>query len=136
MEEKPFVTAIQVVMLPRHTNQYGTIFGGIILSHIDQAALVEAMNHGAHRWVTASFEKVDFKKPIHIGDIVSFSTRTIKTGTKSITVEVRVEAMRGDTHEKIEVTTATVTMVSVGPDGKSIPFMTPPTAHYKSSREA
>lgn len=133
--ETNFNVAIQVVMLPRHTNQYGTVFGGIILSYIDQAALVEAMNHGVHRWVTACFEKVDFKKPIHIGDIVSFSTRTIKTGTKSVTLEVKVEATRGDTHEKVEVTTAIVTMVSIGPDGKSIPFVTPATAHYKSSRE-
>ena len=128
-----FETAIQVVMLPRATNQYGTVFGGIILSYIDQAALVEAMKHGIHRWVTACFEKVDFKKPIHVGDIVKFSTRTSKTGTKSVTVEVKVEAMRSDTHETVEVTTASVTMVSVGPDGKSIAFSTPATAHYRAS---
>lgn len=130
-----FNVAIQVVMLPAETNQYGTIFGGIILSYIDQSALVEAMKHGIHRWVTASFEKVDFKKPIHVGDIVAFSTRTIRTGTKSVTIEVKVEATRCDTHDKVEVTTATVTMVSVGPDGKPIPFSSPPTAHYRANRE-
>lgn len=125
--------AIQVVMLPNQSNQFGTVFGGIILSYIDQAALVEAMKHGIHRWVTACFEKVDFKKPIHVGDIVRFSTRTAKTGTKSVTVEVKVEATRSDTHETVEVTTASVTMVSVGPDGKSIAFSTPATAHYRAS---
>lgn len=123
--------AIQLVMQPRHTNQYQTIFGGIILSYIDQAAFVEASKHGIHRWVTASMDKVDFKKPIKVGDTVRFSTKTIRKGTSSVTIEVNVEAHRGDTHETVEVTHATVTMVSVGPDGKPIPFTSPPTAHYR-----
>lgn len=123
--------AIQVVMLPHQTNQFGTIFGGIILSYIDQAAFVEASKHGVHRWVTASVDKVDFRKPIYVGDIVRFSTRTVKTGTKSVTIEVSVEAQRADTQELLEVTHATVTMVSVGPDGRPIPFSSPPTAHYR-----
>jgi acyl-CoA thioesterase YciA len=133
MDLNSFKSAIRVVMLPRDTNQYGSIFGGVILSYIDQAAFVEAMQHGIHRWVTASFEKVDFKKPIYVGDLVSFSTRTLKTGTKSVTIEVKVESTRSENHETVEVTTATVTMVSIGPDGKSIPFSTPATAHYRSS---
>lgn len=126
-----FDIAIQVVMLPKDTNQFGTVFGGIILSYIDQAAFIEATKHGLHRWVTASVEKVDFKKPIHIGDITCFSTRTLKTGTKSVLVEVSVEVIRENTKEKEVVTDAFVTMVSVGPDGKSIPFKSPPTAHYR-----
>jgi len=53
-------TALSVIMMPRDSNIYGTIFGGIILSYIDQAAFVEARRHGLHRWVTASVDRVDF----------------------------------------------------------------------------
>ena len=54
--------ALSVIMMPRDSNIYGTIFGGIILSYIDQAGFVEARRHGVHRWVTASVDRVDFKK--------------------------------------------------------------------------
>ncbi len=43
--------ALSVIMMPRDSNVYGTIFGGIILSYIDQAGFVEARKHGNHRWV-------------------------------------------------------------------------------------
>ncbi|TVQ31139.1 MAG: acyl-CoA thioesterase [Phycisphaeraceae bacterium] len=114
--------------MPRDTNQYGTIFGGVILSWIDQAGFVEARRHGAHRWVTAALDRVDFVAPVGLGDIVNFYTRTVRMGTKSVTVEVDVEVDRYATGQCVRVTTATTTMVAVGPDGKAIPFSSPPTA--------
>ena len=74
-------TALSVIMMPRDSNIYGTIFGGIILSYIDQAGFVEARRHGVHRWVTASVDRVDFEQPIYVGDVVRFITKTVKTGT-------------------------------------------------------
>ena len=55
--------ALSVVMMPKDVNAYGSIFGGIILSYIDQAGFIEARKHGVHRWVTASIERVDFEAP-------------------------------------------------------------------------
>ena len=119
--------AIRQVMRPLHTNMYGTVFGGIVLSMIDEAAFVEARRHGMHKWVTACFDRVDFKRPIRVGDTVSLYTRTEKTGTKIVSIEVCVEVMRYDTNVTEEVTTAHVTMVSVDPDGNPIPFSHPAT---------
>ena len=120
-------TALSVIMMPRDANVLGTIFGGIILSYIDQAGFVEARRTGVHRWVTASLDKVDFEKPVFIGDVVRFITQTVKTGRTSVEIEVIVEAERFNSGERIVVTTATLTMVSVDKDGKSIPFDSPPT---------
>ncbi len=117
--------AIRQIMMPKDTNMYGTVFGGIILSMIDQAALVEARLHGIHKWVTASLDRVDFKSPIRVGDTVSLYTHTSREGTKSVEVEVCVEVHRYDTNTIEEVTTAKITMVSIGPDGKPIPFSEP-----------
>ena len=120
-------TALSVMMMPRDANVYGTIFGGIILSYIDQAGFVEARRHGVHRWVTASIERVDFTKPVYVGDVVRFMTTTVETGRSSVVIKVTVEAERFGPRDRVVVTKATITMISVDEHGKSIPFDTPPT---------
>lgn len=117
--------ALRVVTMPKDTNQYGTIFGGVILSYIDQAAFVESTRHGRHRWVTASVDRVDFKAPVHTGDIVNFYTLTTRTGTKSVSIGVEVEVERFATAERVAVTSAILTMVSVDAMGTPIPFLSP-----------
>ncbi len=129
----PDSIALCVVMMPRDSNVYGTIFGGIILSYIDQAGFIEARKHGTHRWLTASINKVDFQRPVYVGDIVRFYTSTIKTGQSSVTVEVIVEAERFTSAECHNVTKALITMVSVDKNGKAIPFISPPTVSSKES---
>ncbi|MBX3377304.1 MAG: acyl-CoA thioesterase [Phycisphaeraceae bacterium] len=120
--------ALRVVTMPRDTNQYGTIFGGVILSYIDQAGFVEARRHGVHRWVTAAMDRVDFKAPVHLGDTVNFYASTVRMGTSSVTVRIEVEAERFTSGQHIPVTTATITLVAVDASGKAIPFRSPPTA--------
>jgi len=122
--------ALRVVPMPRDTNPYGTVFGGVILSYIDQAGFVEARRHGLHRWVTASIERVDFKAPVNLGDVVSLYARTTRTGTTSVSVEIHVEAERAETRELCLVTDASMTLVSVGPEGLPIPFASPPSAPH------
>ena len=119
--------ALRTVTLPRDTNQYGTIFGGVILSLIDQAGFVEARRHGVHRWVTASIDTVNFKAPVHLGDVVTLYTQTQRTGTTSVTALIEVEAERYTNGEVVSVTSATLTMVAVDERGAPIPFASAPT---------
>jgi acyl-CoA thioesterase YciA len=86
--------AIRVVMMPRDTNPLGTIFGGVILSHIDIAAAIEAHRHYPGRVVTIAMDQVVFKQPVFVGDLVSFFTETRRIGTTSVTVKVLVWAQR------------------------------------------
>lgn len=124
--------ALRVVTMPRDTNRYGTIFGGVILSYIDQAGFVEARTHGAHRWVTASMEHIDFVAPVQLGDIVTLYTTTLSRGTRSVKIRVDVEAERYDSQQTVSVTTATLTMVSIDEHGRPIPFASPPTVGPKA----
>ena len=110
--------------MPKDTNIYGSIFGGVILSYIDQAGFVEAKRHGPMRWVTASMERVDFHAPVYEGDIVNLYTRTHRKGTTSVTVCVDVAVERWSTGETINVTHATMTLVAVSEHGKPVPFDT------------
>ncbi|MFM7261552.1 MAG: acyl-CoA thioesterase [bacterium] len=117
--------ALRVLMMPRDTNHQGSIFGGIILAHIDQAGYIEARHHGLHRWVTASIDRVDFKAPVHVGEVVEFKTRTIRLGRTSVAIQVVVDAERLD-GSWARVTEAQLTMVAVDATGRSIPFRETP----------
>jgi acyl-CoA thioesterase YciA len=113
--------AIRVLLLPKDTNALGTIFGGVILSHIDLAAAVEARRHTPHRLVTVAMREVVFHRPVYLGDLVSFYTRLVRIGTTSITVHVDVRAERQGTTEEIGVTAAEVVYVAVDEEGKKRP---------------
>ena len=110
----PSIPAIRQVMMPRDTNAVGTIFGGVILAQIDLAAAIEAHKHHPGKVVTVSMDKIDFKAPVVVGDLVSFFTETEHIGRTSIRIHVAVWAQRrfgGGANEY--VTEATVTMVAV-----------------------
>ncbi|MGH9362705.1 MAG: acyl-CoA thioesterase [Thermoanaerobaculia bacterium] len=126
----PTQPAIRVIMMPKDTNALGTIFGGIILSYIDQAGAVEAHRHGTGRLVTVAMNAVEFHAPVFVGDLVSFYTETVRIGRTSITVRVRVEAERVETESlygtrgvgRVKVTEAEVVYVQVGADGRPVPI--------------
>jgi acyl-CoA thioesterase YciA len=115
--------AIKAAMMPRDTNPHGTIFGGVILSYIDQAGAVGARHvirragWPDRRLVTVAMKSVEFHKPVFVGDIVSYWTRVIHVGNTSISMRVSVETERdGKVHK---VTQAEVTYVAIELDGCS-----------------
>jgi len=106
--------AIRITLLPRDTNSQGTIFGGVILSHIDIAGAIEAHRHTKMpRFVTVAMREVIFHQPVFVGDLVSFYAETLRVGETSITVRVIVEAERLPSSERIRVTEAEVVYVAV-----------------------
>jgi len=117
------IPAIKVILLPKDTNALGTIFGGVILSHIDLASAVEARKVARHRYVTKAMREVEFHEPVFLGDIVNFFTETVRVGRTSITVKVTVEADRcgGGEGERVMVTQAEVVLVAVDELGRPTP---------------
>ncbi|HEX4996858.1 MAG TPA: acyl-CoA thioesterase [Terriglobia bacterium] len=117
--------AIRVTMLPRDTNAYGTIFGGVILSYVDLAGGIEARRQYPKKFVTKAMREVSFVTPVFLGDLVTFYTRVIRVGTTSITVDVEVEVERlgpQGNRETVKVTEAEVTYVAVDPNGRPEPI--------------
>jgi acyl-CoA thioesterase YciA len=109
--------ALKAVMMPRDTNPHGTIFGGVLLSYIDQAGAIgarhEARSSGwpAPKLVTVGMERVEFHQPVQVGDVVSFLTRLVRVGRTSITMHVLVEAEQQGAI--VQVTEATVSYVAI-----------------------
>lgn len=115
--------AIRVSMLPRDTNPGGTIFGGVILSHLDQAGGIEARKHADKLFVTVAIRGVEFIAPVFVGDVVSFYTRTLKIGRTSVTVAIIVEAMRyHDSDQVVRVMEAEAVYVAVDEERRPIPI--------------
>ncbi len=113
-------------MMPKDTNAHGTIFGGVILSYIDQAAAIEAYKQSERRFVTKAMNAVEFVAPVLVGDVVSFYTHVVRLGKTSVTVKVEVEAEGFRNAEKrlVSVTEAEVVCVAVDAAGRPVPFRT------------
>ncbi len=113
---------LRVTMLPRDTNARGTIFGGVILSHIDLAGGIAASRQATRNFVTRAMREVEFIAPVYVGDVVSFYTSVLRQGTTSVTIKVSVEAERGkDPRRRVKVTEAEVIYVAVDEAGKPLP---------------
>jgi len=105
--------AIRVSMLPRDTNAYGTIFGGVLLAYIDQAGAVATRPY-CDLVVTVKMNEVVFHAPVYVGDVVSFYAKVARVGRTSITIKVLVTAERWrQTGETVKVTEAEVVYVNV-----------------------
>ncbi len=118
---------IRRLMMPRDTNAVGSIFGGVILSEIDLAAAIEAHRHHPGRVVTVAMDKIEFHRPVYVGDLVSFFATTLRLGRTSITVKVSVWAdRRFMSGERVHVTEAQVTMVAVDEEWNKVPVQPAP----------
>lgn len=112
---------LRVTMLPRDTNARGTIFGGVILSHIDLAGGVAASRRARRNFVTRAMRAVEFIAPVYVGDVVSFYTAIQREGTTSLTIRVEVEAERStDPGSTVRVTAAEVVYVAIDESGKPL----------------
>lgn len=110
--------ALRVVPAPRDTNTAGDIFGGWIMSHVDIAGAIAAVRRAHGRVVTVAVNAFQFKKPVYMGDIVSFYAEVVHVGTTSLTVDVVVYAERGllgnePTGTVVKVTEAMLTYVAL-----------------------
>lgn len=112
---------LKVIAMPSNTNPAGNIFGGWIMSQIDLAGAIAAREISPQRVVTVAVDKIIFKEPVLVGDLVSCYAQIVKVGKSSITVEVEVITQRsnefGNVH-CLHVTSAVITYVSVDKEGK------------------
>lgn len=116
---------LKIVAMPSDTNPAGNIFGGWIMSQIDLAGSVAARELAPERAVTVAMDKVVFKEPVYIGDIVCCYAKIVSVGNTSIVIKVEVIADRVNDEGFtmcIPVTSAILTFVSVTKDGRKKPI--------------
>jgi acyl-CoA thioesterase YciA len=116
--------AIKVAAMPKDTNAGGSIFGGWIMSQIDIAGAIPALERARGSVVTVGANSIEFHEPVFVGDLISCYAEIIKTGRTSITVKVEVYAERNPANkETIKVTEAELTYVAL--DENRMPVQLP-----------
>ncbi len=110
------------IILPGQTNNHGTMFGGEVLAMMDKAASIASIRYCRQLVVTASTERIDFRTPIHRGDMVDMYARVIFTGTTSMIVRIDAWTERALTGEREWCTTGYYAMVAVDINGRPSPI--------------
>lgn len=108
------------IMMPGHANNLGHVFGGVVLGMMDKTAAVAAIRHARTSCVTASIDRVDFREPIHLGDLVVMHASVNYVGRTSMEVGVRVEAEDLQTGKRRHTNSCYLTFVAVDRNGRPI----------------
>jgi acyl-CoA hydrolase len=125
-------------MMPQHSNNLDHVFGGVILAMMDTASAVSAIRHARSNCVTVSVDRVDFREPIHLGDLVIMKCSVNFVGRTSMEVGVRVEAENLQTGVRRHTNSCYLTFVAVDRNGRPIevPGLIPETEEEKRRFEA
>jgi acyl-CoA hydrolase len=126
------------MMMPQHANNLGHVFGGVVLAMMDKAAAVAALRHARTTCVTASIDRVDFREPIHVGDLVVMRASVNFVGRTSMEVGVRVEAEDLLTGRRRHTNSCYLTFVAVDAAGRpvEVPALRPETPDEKRRHSA
>jgi acyl-CoA hydrolase len=115
--------------MPQHANLLGNVFGGVVLSMMDTCAAIAAFRHSRMNVVTASIDRVDFREPVHLGDLVVMKASVNYVGRTSMEVGVRVEAEQLLTGRRRHTNSCYLTYVAVDANGRptEVPSLEPET---------
>ena len=116
------VLTVRVSAMPADTNANGDIFGGWVLSRMDQAGGIAAVERARGRVVTIALDAMVFIRPVRVGDVLEVYTEVESVGRTSMKIHIEAWAQRFQTHHRDKVTDATFTFVHVGDDGRPQPI--------------
>lgn len=116
---------VRLIAMPSDTNANGDIFGGWVLSQMDQAGGIAAAEMAKGRVVTVAIDAMTFISPVKVGDVLCVYTAIDRVGRTSMKVHVEAWARRFRTHFREKVTDATFTFVAIDDEGRPRPARTP-----------
>lgn len=115
---------IAQLMQPQHANNFGNVHGGWIMKLVDEAGALAAMRHAQHRVVTVAIDRMVFRQPIRLGDLVILTAEVTCAGNTSMEVEVHVVAENPITGQQTHTNTAYLVFVALDEDHR--PVRVPP----------
>ena len=145
MESKPPAKTVKEsqhetseIMMPQHANNLGHVFGGVVLGLVDKVAAVAAYRHARTPCVTASIDRVDFREPVYVGDLVILKASVNYVGRTSMEVGVRVETENLVSGHRRHTNSCYLTFVAVDRGGKPVPVpdLIPESADEKRRHHA
>lgn len=122
LEEPRGQLASRVLAMPTDTNPKGDIFGGWIMSLMDMAGKMSATTVANGRVVTVAVDRIVFREPVKVGDVVCCYTETLRIGRSSVTLSIEVWTLRQGQGDRVKVTDAVFTFVAIDDDGRPRPI--------------
>jgi uncharacterized protein (TIGR00369 family) len=116
--------ALNTLMMPEHANHFGNVHGGVIMKLADEAAAIAAMRHAERPAVTVAMDSMNFKEPVHVGDLLTCDARVSYTHKSSMEVTVQVTSENPISGQVTQTNSAFFVFVALGPDGR--PRTVPP----------
>ncbi|WP_294537097.1 acyl-CoA thioesterase [uncultured Rhodoblastus sp.] len=116
------LATVRVIAMPADTNANGDIFGGWVLSQMDMAGGIAAVEQARGRVVTIKVDTMIFIRPVRIGDVLAVYTQVESIGRTSMKVHIEAWATRFITHVQEKVTDATFTFVAIDEQGRPRPI--------------
>ena len=113
---------IRTLAMPGDTNPAGDFFGGWVLSQMDIAGAIAAVERARGRVATVAIDAMTFIAPVKVGDVLCVYTEIVRTGTTSITVAIEAWARRDRFDERVQVTAGHFVYVALGADGSKRPL--------------
>lgn len=113
---------LQTIAMPADTNANGDIFGGWLMAQMDLGCSVLARTRARGRVATVAVNGMTFHHPVHIGDVLSIHTESVKEGRSSMTVHVEAWILRQPSGEHQKVTEAEFVFVAIDDEGRSRPL--------------
>ncbi len=114
---------VRLIAMPSDTNANGDIFGGWVLSQMDQAGGIAAVEAAEGRVVTVAIEAMHFIRPVKVGDVLCVYTSIGHIGRTSLKVNIEAWARRFRGHHREKVTDATFTFVAIDDQGRPRPVV-------------
>ena len=116
---------VRTIAMPSDTNANGDIFGGWVMSRMDQAGGIAGVEFTGGRVVTVAVEAMSFIRPVKVGDVLCVYTEVESTGRTSLRIHIEAWARRFMTKTREKVTDATFTFVAIDDDGRPRPIPRP-----------
>jgi len=117
---------VRLIAMPADTNANGDIFGGWVLSQMDQAGGIAAVERAHGRVVTIAVEAMTFIRPVKVGDVLCVYTHVDKVGRTSMKIHIEAWARRFSSHVREKVTDAVFTFVAIDEEGRPRPVPADP----------
>ena len=113
---------VRTIAMPADTNANGDIFGGWVLSQMDQAGGIAGVERAQGRVVTVAVDAMTFIRPVRVGDVLCVYTRIGRVGRTSMKIHLEAWARRFPTQFREKVTEATFTFVAIDEVGRPRPI--------------
>jgi acyl-CoA thioesterase YciA len=109
---------IRTLAMPADTNPAGDIFGGWVLSQMDIAGSICAVERVQGRVATVAVEAMTFIAPVKVGDVLCVYTSIERVGNTSITIAMEAWARRNRLADRVKVTQGRFVYVALDDAGQ------------------